>query len=179
MSVGKEKIKLGGLTLLNFTSLDGGEAAMVLAWRNAPSVRRWMYSSTPITAAAHRAFIGKLGTDGVNSYWLVKDGAGAACLGVVYLNRISAANRSAFLGIYGNPDSGLPGKGEALMRALRHLAFKVLRLHTLKLEVIADNLRAVRFYKRCGFKREGVLKEYVRRGGKYVDVVIMGLVNEI
>ncbi|MCM8820304.1 MAG: hypothetical protein NC925_05880 [Candidatus Omnitrophica bacterium] len=34
------------------------------------------------------------------------------------------------------------------------------------------------FYKKHGFRKEGRLKEFVYREGKYLDVIVMGIVYE-
>ncbi|MDW8097566.1 MAG: GNAT family N-acetyltransferase, partial [Aquificaceae bacterium] len=57
------------------------------------------------------------------------------------------------------------------------LAFEVAKLHTLKLEVIEDNERAISFYKRMGFVEEGRLREFVFKEGRWKDVIVMGMVK--
>jgi RimJ/RimL family protein N-acetyltransferase len=42
---------------------------------------------------------------------------------------------------------------------------------------MARHARAIRCYEKCGFKREGVWKEASYIGGRYVDVVTMGLLR--
>ena len=41
--------------------------------------------------------------------------------------------------------------------------------------MFAFNEGALRCYEKCGFKREGLLKEEIYREGAYHDVVMMGL----
>ncbi|OHE78490.1 MAG: UDP-4-amino-4,6-dideoxy-N-acetyl-beta-L-altrosamine N-acetyltransferase [Verrucomicrobia bacterium GWF2_62_7] len=175
MNLAAPRLKLGGLTLLNFSALDPRAAAAVLRWRNSPGVRRWMYSVALISKEEHAAFRRRLRADRENVYWLVKSEGRANNLGVIYLNRIDRAAGSAYLGIYANPESARPGKGAALMDALLRAAFGGLRLRTLKLEVFADNLKAAAFYKRCGFRAGRLLKGRARRGSRIMDVRVMSL----
>src|SRR5208283_5956624 len=98
-------------------------------------------------------------------------------LGVIYLNRADFSNMNAFLGIYSNPDRKAPGAGSLLVDCLKKIAFEKLNLHTLKLEVIETNVRAVDFYAKSGFSQEGRLEEFVFKKGRWYDVVIMGMVN--
>lgn len=174
MILAKPRLELGGMTLCNFHSLAGREAAMVLRWRNSAGVRRWMYSDAKITPAEHAAFRRRLKEDASNGYWLVK-GPGRRWAGVVYLNRIDQAAGRAWLGIYTNPESDAPGKGPALMEALERLAFRKLGLKRLRLEVFATNLRAVSFYRSRGFRAVRLVRGRVNRRGEPVDVREMQL----
>jgi putative acetyltransferase len=65
------------------------------------------------------------------------------------------------------------GVGTALLRAGVELADKWLNLTRLELEVYTDNEAAIRLYERCGFEREGVLRQYALREGRYVDAYLM------
>jgi len=49
--------------------------------------------------------------------------------------------------------------------------FTTMRLNRLWAEVIAENEAALSLYESIGFEREGVLREHVHKGGQYVDVV--------
>jgi len=63
------------------------------------------------------------------------------------------------------------------LKCFKELAFDITHLHTLRLEVIADNERAVNFYKNFGFCEEGRLKEFVFKDGKWCDVIVMGMIK--
>jgi putative acetyltransferase len=65
------------------------------------------------------------------------------------------------------------GVGSALMRAGVELADNWLNLLRLELEVYADNEPAIRLYERFGFEREGTLRQYAFREGRYVDSYVM------
>lgn len=65
------------------------------------------------------------------------------------------------------------GVGTALLRAGVDLADNWLNLTRLELEVYADNEPAVRLYERFGFEREGLLRQYAFRDGRYVDALVM------
>jgi putative acetyltransferase len=65
------------------------------------------------------------------------------------------------------------GIGSALMRAGVEMADRWLNLLRLELEVYTDNEPAIRLYERFGFEREGVLRRYAFRDGRYVDALLM------
>ena len=72
---------------------------------------------------------------------------------------------------------GLPyrgrGYGQEAMELLCDFCFQEMNLHKLKVSVLAFNAAAIRCYERCGFVREGVLKEEIFRRGAYQDVVLL------
>jgi UDP-4-amino-4,6-dideoxy-N-acetyl-beta-L-altrosamine N-acetyltransferase len=137
-----------------------------------------MYHTHIIQPDEHNQFIESLKTDSKNYYWLVI-AYNTEYLGVINLNRIDEENRNAYLGIYANPDNQVKGKGTVLMQMLIHIAFTVLGLHTLKLEVLATNKIARAFYKKWGFVKDGALREFIFRDKKWIDSVIMGLKNTV
>jgi len=65
------------------------------------------------------------------------------------------------------------GIGTALLRACIELADQWLNLTRLELEVYTDNEPAIRLYERFGFEREGTLRQYAFREGRYVDACQM------
>jgi len=58
------------------------------------------------------------------------------------------------------------------------LAFEHLKLHTLKLEVLENNERAINFFKKLGFKEEGRLREFVFKEDIWYDAIIMGITEK-
>jgi putative acetyltransferase len=65
------------------------------------------------------------------------------------------------------------GIGMALMHAGVDLADNWLNLTRLELEVYTDNEPAIHLYERFGFEREGTLRQYAFRDGRYVDSYMM------
>lgn len=172
----RQDFTFDGMVLKSFPHLSDEERSMVLAWRNSDAVRPHMFTDHRISPEEHAAFIGRLRA-GDDFYWLVigADGCGA---GVIYLNRVDRRNAHAYLGLYANPERRVSGTGRVLIGLLKRLSFETAGLHTLKLEVIADNGRAIELYRKSGFETEGRLVEFVRKDGCWKDVVVMGIRNE-
>ena len=170
----RKNISLKNLTLVNFVHLTENEMEMVRRWRNSDSVRRWMYQDHLISTEEHRAFLQSLTSNDKSFSWLAKESDGTS-LGIISLNNVDFRNRHAYLGIYTNPATTQGHAGTALLESLKEIAFRVAHLHTLKLEVLQQNDRAINFYKKAGFVEEGVLKEFIFRDNHWCDVIIMGL----
>ncbi|MDR5853373.1 GNAT family protein [Caballeronia sp. LZ062] len=96
------------------------------------------------------------------------------CVGVVYLLQIHWINRTGEFGIQiGDAAARGRGIGEAATRLMLRHAFADLNLRRVSLSVLADNTRAIRLYERVGFRHEGVQREAVFKGGRYVDLLMM------
>jgi L-phenylalanine/L-methionine N-acetyltransferase len=65
------------------------------------------------------------------------------------------------------------GIGTAILAALIDAADNWLDLRRLELTVYADNAPAIALYERAGFEREGLLRAYAFRGGRYTGAVLM------
>ena len=172
----KGDITIGDIRLLNFLNLNDEEKELVRNWRNHNGVRRWMYSDHIISREEHSMFIDGLKKDNKNFYWLAKN-KDEKYMGVIYLNKVDFDNKNAYLGIYSEQTSRLSGSGKLLIECLGKLSFDILDLHSLKLEVIENNDRAIRFYEKSGFSEEGRLREFVFKDGKWCDVIVMGIIK--
>jgi len=165
----------GDVNACNFIFLSQAEHELVRSWRNNENIRKWLYTEHIISSEEHQGFVKNLGYENRNYYWLIK--RDEQYLGVICLNRVDLSNKNAYLGIYTDPDTSEKGLGTVLGKMLLYLAFNVLKLHTLKLEVLEENQRAINLYKKIGFKNEGKLEEFIIKGGCWKNVIIMGMVN--
>jgi RimJ/RimL family protein N-acetyltransferase len=69
------------------------------------------------------------------------------------------------------------GIGTEATRMTVNYGFKRLNAHRIWLGVNAENTRAVKCYKKVGFRKEGVLRDEIFCFGKYVDAIRMGILE--
>jgi RimJ/RimL family protein N-acetyltransferase len=99
-------------------------------------------------------------------------------LGGIDLRDIDWVARKAALGIaIVKPEYWGKGYGTDAMRLMAQFAFGELNLNRLWLTVQAGNARAIACYEKCGYRREGVLREDWYVDGVYHDMVVMGLLR--
>lgn len=95
------------------------------------------------------------------------------------INNMDWKNRIATIGIFiGDKNFWNQGYGSDALRVLLRLAFEEMNLNKVKLNVYDFNKRAIRCYEKCGFKKDGILRQEVFREGKYHDEVIMSILRE-
>ena len=185
-----------GVAGLDFCDLSKKDALEVLKMRNHKSVSQWMYSAQ-ITQKAHFDFIKKLRKNSASLYWLFK--YDSLLLGVGSLTRININHKHAYIGIYKNPElyndaildsnkdldssscqnlkqnpSQNLSAGKMILESLEKIAFYDFGLHSLHLEVMESNSKAIRFYERNGYKLEGKLKDFIKKDNAFIDVLIYG-----
>ena len=100
-------------------------------------------------------------------------------IGSCQLHSIDHGHRSAELQIRisETAERGL-GYGTEATRLLLDFAFKDLSLNRIYLHVFSNNAVAIRVYEKAGFVREGILREAAHIEGKYLDVVVMGILRQ-
>ncbi|MCE3039498.1 UDP-4-amino-4,6-dideoxy-N-acetyl-beta-L-altrosamine N-acetyltransferase [Helicobacter anatolicus] len=162
-----------GVQAINFVDLKEKEIYKVLEFRNHPEICKWMYNSSILSLQAHLDFLESLKTTPSTCYWVFKKDE--EFLGVGSLKRINIAHKNAYLGIYKNPEK--KGVGDEILQFLEYIAFDSFGLHSLVLEVIASNKKAIACYERNKFVHTGTLKEYIFMNKKYQDVLIYGKIN--
>lgn len=142
----------------------------VLAWRNHPSVRIWMYTQHAISPQEHRT-------------WFSKASADSSRILLVYLNheipsgfvnlKTSYGNNAEW-GFYTNPNAP-KGTGKGMGIATLRYAFENCGMHKIHGQVLAYNERSIHYHLSLGFQREGILRGQHFDGTNYHDVHCFGL----
>lgn len=103
------------------------------------------------------------------------DGSFVGQYGLMNFNETS---QTAELGIaIGDRNYWGRGYGREAVRLLVDYAFRYRNFRRVWLWVHADNERAIRAYRACGFVEEGRLREHMYSNRRYVDAVYMGLLR--
>lgn len=144
----------------------------IRAWRNRPDVARWMFTDHVVTEAEHAAWFARVHGDPAARHWIIRHNDDD--VGLASLSRIDHHNSRCFWGIYlGDERARGQGIGRAALKLLSDEAFGRLGLHKLCAEVIANNTAALRMYDSLAFEREGILREHVKKGAAWVDVILI------
>jgi RimJ/RimL family protein N-acetyltransferase len=113
-------------------------------------------------------------SDPGHASFVIYERASMRPIGTVGLPNVNHAHRTAELGIgIGERDCWGKGYGTEATRLILDYAFNVLGLHNVMLRVFAYNERAIRSYRKVGFKEMGRRRQAQRIGGRAYDVVYM------
>jgi RimJ/RimL family protein N-acetyltransferase len=100
-------------------------------------------------------------------------------IGDIELNHITWRNGHAEMRIrIGEKDCWNQGFGTDAVRTLMRYVFEEMRLNRLYLRVYHFNARAISCYKKCGFRKEGVLKRSAADPADWKEIVLMRILRE-
>ncbi|MCP5521743.1 MAG: GNAT family N-acetyltransferase [Verrucomicrobiales bacterium] len=121
--------------------------------------------------------VGEQWTAGTGAIFGVETCDGNALVGSIGLREIDRAHSQAELGFYvGVPWWGR-GYATAAIRALLPFAFGPLGLNRVYAHHMVRNPASGRVLEKTGFRREGLLRQRVRKWGVFEDVVILALLR--
>jgi len=69
------------------------------------------------------------------------------------------------------------GFGRDAIKLTKDLCFKHYNMHRLWLDVFPENKRAIRLYEAQGFKKEGLLRDCLKRGKDYQSLWVMSILS--
>ena len=168
--------------LVRLRAVEEVDLENVFTWMNDWEVKRWVGSPAryPFSRAEEAEWVKKavLRTKPPDISFAIETLAEARHFGNLGLHGIDGADRKASLGIMiGDHGFWSHGYGtDAICTVLRY-AFDEMNLHRVWLEVLADNARGIACYLKCGFVEEGRLRQDRYRGGEWIDLLVMGVLD--
>lgn len=95
------------------------------------------------------------------------------------INSIDWKNNIVVVGIFiGDQSYWGKGYGTDAMKTLVNFIFNEMNIRKIKLNVYAFNERAVKSYEKCGFVKDGTLRQEIFREGKYHDEYSMSILRD-
>ena len=99
-------------------------------------------------------------------------------IGSISIENINMKNRTGILGLFiGNEEYRNTGYGTEAIRLILDYGFNYLNLNSIKLDLISCNERALKCYKKCGFKEMGRTREDKFVNGNYYDTIVMDILD--
>ncbi len=159
-------------------AMEREDIPLCLRWFNDPEVRQYLSMYMPLSVdEEERWFERQLERQDARVFAI--ETVEGVHIGNIGLHDLDWKNRNAELGVVIGEKAywGL-GYGSDAIRTLLRFAFDEMNLHRVHLRVFDFNERAIRCYRRCGFREEGRLRQGLYRGGAYHDVLLMGILQE-
>ena len=99
-------------------------------------------------------------------------------IGNIALEKINYVNRVGTLGVFiGDKEYWNKGYGTEAIKLLLDYVFNYMNMHSVNLELMSFNERALKCYKKCGFKECGRIREHNFINGKYYDTIVMDILK--
>ncbi len=161
---------------LRLRAIERHDSARLLQWRNSPEVAAYMYSDHRISEAEHERWFAATLIAEDRRYWVVE--LDDRPVGLVNLARIDVLSRRCEWAYYlADPSTrgrGVGAQVEFIM--LRHV-FGPMGFNKLWCEVFKDNDAVWKLHESFGFKREAEYREHVYKGGRFRDVIGLGMLR--
>jgi RimJ/RimL family protein N-acetyltransferase len=165
--------------LVRLRPLAAPDVVRLVRWYSDPDVLHWLHRSeeAATTADAERSRLERSVTDPAQVAWMIETLDGRA-IGYVRIEGIDATHERASLAIaIGESDCWGAGFGTEAIRLVLRYGFERLNLRRIELVTDIDNERAIRCYEKCGFDREGVLRQHRLRYGQPLDMLQMAILR--
>lgn len=154
--------------------LESGDAGRVLAWRNSPDVRAYMYTDHVISPDEHARWFAGIEGDETRRYWIIE--MDDAPVGLANLYDVDRRNqRCAWAYYLADPAVRGLGLGSYVEYWMLEYVFEGLHLDKLWCEVLASNEPVWRLHETFGFVTEARFRGHVIKAGRRVDVLGLGL----
>lgn len=157
--------------------LEREHLARCVKWFNDPEVTNFLGRDRTLTMAEEERWFDEYRQKVDEEIYAIH--VDDAHIGNIGLHRIDRVNRKADVGIViGEQEFWSKGHGTDAMQTILRYAFERLRLHKVSLDVLDYNTRALRSYEKCGFVREGVRRDELFKGNRYVNLVHMSVLED-
>ena len=158
--------------------IDINDAGKFTEWLNDLEVTQYLSAMYPraINAQNEKGFLEKLAKEHNYSIIDIETNELIGSCGFIGLDHL---NQTAEIGIFiGNKTHWNKGIGTEALILLLDYGFMALNLHNIQLRVYSFNERAIKSYKKIGFKTIGNRREALRRGNKLYDIIFMDILYD-
>ena len=156
--------------------VEESDLPVLAAWINDPEVVAYTSPYEPVSMSKQQEWFDNLTSDRNTTVFGIQETKPGRLIGTCGLYGIHWKIRKAELRMrIGEKSAWGQGFGTDATRQLVDFGFRDMNLHRIYLYVFATNERAIRVYEKCGFVREGLLKDEGFIRGEYLDVVVMGM----
>lgn len=170
---------IGDRIYLSPRGASPAELELFSAWMNDTEVTDYIGRTQQlVTFEGEEAFLKDSAMDSKNRHFTILTLGEDKMIGTVSLEKFNWVDRSAILGIFiGDKDYRSNGYGTEAIRLLLEFGFRYLNLHSIRLDLLAINERALKCYRKCGFKDTGRDREAIFLNGSYYDKLHMDILE--
>ncbi len=163
---------------MHLRKLQEKDALFMLEWMKDPELNCFFqFDSESINQQSVYEYIRDAQNFINNRHYAVADD-NDVYLGTISLKKIDIKNSNAEYAVSMTKRAIGTGASSFATRELLNIAFTELGLHKVYLNVFSDNLRAIRFYEKMGFHKEGVFRDHVLVRGEYRDLCWYAYINK-
>jgi len=150
-----------------------------LRWINNPEVRQYILNTFPINYITEEAWFDNQTNNREQMNLAIVKKETKEHIGNISLCKINWVDRSGTTGmLIGSPDNRGKGYGEEAKKLLLDYAFNRLGLNRITAEALENNKVSIKCLEKCGYKKEGTMRESSFRNGKFINNVLMSILKK-
>lgn len=158
---------------------EEADIPLVRKWANDPALRGLTSEVFPLSERSAADYFERLRTDEYRVWFTICLRENDRAIGQAGLLRMYHPWRTADLTmIVGETEEQGRGRGREAMELLLDYAFGHLNLHRVAIAVVGFNERALGFYEKLGFVREGVQRDGYFHGHRWHDFILMSMLED-
>jgi len=159
--------------------MEKDDLKQLYAWINNPEIRGLIGEVFATSQTGIEEYLAKIQADPNRVWFGIVIQEDDQLIGEAGLLRMFPAWRATDLSIIiGDKTVWGKGYGNEAMELLLDYAFGHLNYHRVAIGVVGTNERALRFYERIGFKREGIQRDGYYYAHEYQDFIMMSLLED-
>jgi RimJ/RimL family protein N-acetyltransferase len=165
---------------IRIRAIEKTDIEEIMRWINDPEVMENLLMRYPVSRYQEEKWIERALDEGNsrNKVFAIETKQGEY-LGGIGLHAINWENGNAEAGIViGKKEHWNKGYGTDAMMTILDFAFNQMNLHRVYLRVYEYNARGLRSYEKCGFRKEGILRDDRYAQGEYHDTIMMGVLKD-
>lgn len=162
---------------MRLRKLEEKDVPLICEWMKDPKVNCFFrFDAGNVTQDTVRAFV-RQAQDTDENLHLACVNDGDEYLGTISLKHIDRQDSTAEYAVSFRTAAQGTGAAAFATRSILHIAFEELGLEKVYLNVLADNARAIRFYEKMGFVREGLSRSAIVVKGERRDLCWYGILK--
>ena len=160
-------------------ALEKEDLIYIRKWSNDPEIRKLIGEVVSMSQADADKFLERVYSDNTREWFVIVVKENDRVIGETGLLRMFPAWRTTDISIIiGEKDAWGKGYGTEAILLLLDYAFRCLNFHRVAIGVVGFNKRAISFWKKIGFKKEGVQRDGYYYNHKYFDFVMMSIIED-
>ena len=98
-------------------------------------------------------------------------------IGSISLWNVNWQHQRTQIGVWLIPSFWGKGLGERSLNLIKRIAFNHLKINRLEAYIAIENKKSISLFEKCGFEKEGMLKQYLNFQGKNHNAIIVALLK--
>lgn len=151
--------------------ITGGDAEDARKLHNEPETLKWLSDTRVVSPEEQATWLAGLQISKTSKRYVAREKSKDELVGVFRFDRLDNQNQSAEVGLDVATRFRRMGYAKEIYHALLPYLFSEFSLNRLSLITLATNTPAINLYESLGFKKEGVLRQAIKRDDQFLDVI--------